>query len=62
MTIISEIYLYLPKAIFMLKHSVKQRRYIFCGDVAACRRGHVCCVLCRVRLRETEMCVVCCAE
>ena len=22
----------------------------------------VCCVLCRVRLRETELCVVCCAD
>jgi len=36
MTIIRELYLYLTKVIFMLKHSVKLRRYILCGDVAAC--------------------------
>jgi len=29
MTIISELYLYLTKVIFMLKHSVKLRRYIY---------------------------------
>jgi len=28
MTVISELYLYLIKVIFMLKHSVKLRRYI----------------------------------
>jgi len=28
MTIIRELYLYLTKVIFMLKHSVKLRRYI----------------------------------
>ena len=41
MTIIRELYLYLTKVIFMLKHSVKLRRYKL-GDVAACqgvRRG-----------------------
>jgi len=37
MTIIRELYLYLNKVIFMLKQSVKLRRYILCGDVAACR-------------------------
>jgi len=29
MTIIREIYLYLTKVIFMIKHSVKLRRYIY---------------------------------
>jgi len=33
MTIIRELYLYLTKVIFMLKHSVKLRRYTLCGDV-----------------------------
>ena len=62
MTIIREIYLYKTKVIFMLKHSVKLRRYInyvMCQHVVEWR---VCCVQCRVRLRETEMCVVCSAE
>ena len=35
MTIIRELYLYLTKVIFMLKHWVKLCRYILCGDVAA---------------------------
>ena len=56
--------LYLNKVTFMLKHSVKLRRYVILGDVAACGRAacvlcavqsetverHVCCVQCRVRL------------
>ena len=45
LTIIRELYLYLTKVIFMLKHSVELRRYIYIfGDVAACRRAA--CVLC----------------
>jgi len=37
MAIITELYLYPTKAIFMLKHSVKLRRYIYIlGDVAKC--------------------------
>ena len=37
MTIIRELYLYVTKVIFMLKHSVKLRSYIYIlGDVAAC--------------------------
>jgi len=44
MTIISERVLHLAKVI--LKHSVKLRRYILCGDVAACHRAA--CVLCVV--------------
>jgi hypothetical protein len=35
MTIIRELVLQLAKVVFMLKHSLKLRRYILCGDVAA---------------------------
>jgi hypothetical protein len=35
-TIIRELALDLAKVIFMLKHSVKLRRYLLCGCVAAC--------------------------
>ena len=35
-TIIRELALNLAKAIFMLKHLVKLRRYLLCGCVAAC--------------------------
>ena len=35
-TIIRELVQSLAKIIFLLKHSVKLRRYILCGDVAAC--------------------------
>jgi hypothetical protein len=35
-TIIRELALNLAKVIFMLKHSVKLRRYLLCGCVAAC--------------------------
>ena len=35
-TIIRELALNLDKVIFMLKHSVKLRRYLLCGCVAAC--------------------------
>ena len=37
-TIIRELALNLAKVIFMLKHSVKLRRYLLCGCVAACRQ------------------------
>ena len=61
MTIIRELYLYPTKVIFMLKHSVKLRRYIYIlGDVAACRRAA--CVVCAVQSETTGMCVVCSAE
>ena len=43
-TIIRELVLNLAKVIFMLKHSVKLRRYMLFGDVAAYHR--VACVLC----------------
>jgi len=35
-TIIRELALNLAKVIFMVKHSVKLRRYLLCGCVAAC--------------------------
>jgi hypothetical protein len=35
-TIIRELALYLAKITFILKHSVKLRRYLLCGCVAAC--------------------------
>ena len=35
-TIIRELALNLAKVIFILKHSVKLRRYLLCGCVAAC--------------------------
>jgi hypothetical protein len=46
-TIIREPVLNLAEVIFILKHSVKLRRYTLFGDVAACHR---------------VLCVVCCAE
>ena len=45
-TIIRELALNLAKVIFMLKHSVKSRRCMLFGDVAACHRAA--CVLCAV--------------
>ena len=36
-TIVRELALNLAKVMFMLKHSVKLRRYLLCGCVAACR-------------------------
>ena len=45
-TIIRELALNLAKVIFMLKHSVKLRRYLLCGCVAACHG--TACVLCAV--------------
>ena len=42
-----ELALNLAKVIFMLKHSVKLRRYLLCGCVAAC---------------HGMACVACCAE
>jgi hypothetical protein len=45
--IIRELVLNLVKVIFTLKHSVKLRRYLLCGCVAACHA--VACVLCRMQ-------------
>ena len=50
-TIIRELVLNLDKVIFMLKHSVKLRRYMLFGDVAACHR--VACVCCAQQTRHT---------
>jgi hypothetical protein len=47
MTITRELVLSLAKVIFILKHSVKLRRYMLFGDVAACHRAE--CVLCAVQ-------------
>ena len=35
-TIIRELALNMPKVIYLLKHSVKLRRYLLCDIVAAC--------------------------
>jgi len=43
-TIIRELALNLDKVIFMLKHSVKLRRYMLFDDVAACHTAA--CVMC----------------
>ena len=58
MTIVRKLYLYLTKVIFMLKHSVKLRRYINQVMWQHVVQRHMCCVLCRVRL-QSGMCVVC---
>ena len=52
MTIIREIYLYKTKVIFMLKHSVKLRRYINYVMWQHVVVWRVCCVLCRVGLSQ----------
>jgi hypothetical protein len=46
------LHLSLAKVTLTLKHSVKLRRYVLCGGVAACyvQVWRVCCVLCRARL------------
>ena len=44
-TIFRELALNLAKVIFMLKHSVKLRRYLLCGCVAACH-GMACVLTC----------------
>ena len=49
--IIKELALNLAKVIFMLKHSVKLRRYLLCSCVAAWQHfmeWRVCCMLCRM--------------
>ena len=50
MTIIRELYLYLTKDIFMLKHSVKLRRYINKVMWQHVVERYVCSVLCGVKL------------
>ena len=51
MTIIRELVLHLAKV--TLKHSVKLRRYILCGDVVRHRSA---CVLCAVQNETRETC------
>ena len=46
--IIRELYLYLSKVIFMLKHSEKLCRYVYLMWQHVVER-HVCCVQCRMR-------------
>ena len=61
LTIIRELYLCRTKVIFMLKQSVKLRRYIYIyilGDVTACRRAA--CVLCAVCTTHMLLYVVVC--
>jgi len=50
MTIIRELYMYLTKVLFILKHSVKLCHYIHLIWQHVVER-HVCCVQCRVRMR-----------
>jgi hypothetical protein len=52
-TIIRELVLDLAKVIFMLQYSVKLRRYMLFGDVAACHR--VACVLCKAQHTHTAL-------
>ena len=49
MSIIRELYLYLAKVTFMLRHSVKLRRYIYLVMWQHVVERHVCCVQCRMR-------------
>ena len=49
-TIIRELYLYLTKFIFMLKQSVKLRRYVNYVMLQHVVERHVCCVQCAVIL------------
>jgi len=46
MTIITELYLSLTKVLFMSKHSVKLRRYIYWVMWQHVVEWHVCCVQC----------------
>ena len=54
MTIIRELYLYLTKVIFMLKHWVKLRRYVYLAMWQHVVERHVCCVQCRMRYAATS--------
>ena len=44
----------LAKVILILKHSVKLRRNLLCGGVAACPVWRVYCVLCRARANFSQ--------
>ena len=55
-TILRELVQSLDKVICLLKHSIKLRRYILCGDVAACRAAA--CVLFVVQLCTSSLRIV----
>ena len=55
LTIIRELALILAKVIFMLQHSVKLRRYLLCGCVAACRHTFF-----NIRRTERDMIISLC--
>jgi hypothetical protein len=55
-TVFMELVLNLAKVISILNHSVKLRRYMLLGDVAACHRAE--CVLCAVQ--NALCCMTCC--
>jgi hypothetical protein len=58
-TIIRELVLNLAKVIFILKRSVKLRRYMLFGNVAACHRAE--CVLCAVQnAHSADTSMTCC--
>ena len=57
-TIIRELALNLVKVIFMLKHSVKLRRYLLCGCVAACHG--MACVFYAVQNATESHSMTCC--
>jgi len=48
LTVVRELYLYLTKVIFMSKHSVKLRRYMYYVMWQLVVERHVCCVQCRM--------------
>ena len=53
-TVLRELVQSLAKVVFLLKHSVKLRRRILCGDVAACRE--TACVLFVVQTPSVKVC------
>ena len=57
-TIIRELALNLAKVIFTAKHSVKLRRYLLCGCVAACHGMACVFYACRMRRNFTECFIV----
>ena len=57
-TIIRELALNLDKVIFMLKPSVKLRRYLLCGCVAACH-GMACVLYAVQKTSAVAFCTAC---
>ena len=54
-TVIRELALNLAKVVFILKHSVKLRRYLLCGCVAACH-GMACVLYAVHSAQHTTQC------